>query len=293
MPLKSMTGFGAARSEVSGWSLRVEIKAVNHKNLDVRINAPRGWGAFEAAILGKLRERIRRGRLSVSIDATRLPSQGGALLNIDEQRMADVITQLRAMQQRHDLGGAITLETLEPYRALFAVQETRADDELSWQDIEGVLMSALDAFEQARTSEGETLYALFVGHIARLEAARKELVTLRPTLLEGYGERLRARLLELSERHGLELDEERVIVEVNHFADRTDIAEELQRAGAHLERLAARNEVHGEPRTLVFRIVFAVLARIRLKNQIRDVKICLLSNFQLPASLGGRKMPNN
>lgn len=246
MPLKSMTGFGAAREESSGWGLRVEIKAVNHKSLDVRINAPRGWGEFEAKVLTMVRERICRGRMTLTIEASAQAPADGALLGVNEARLEQVIDQLRGIQSRHGLAGELTLSELEPYRHLYMLKEPERAP-VTWEQLSPVVDAALTAFDAARCGEGETILELFQGHLAKLGQARERLVELRPVLLEGYAERLRERLLELSERHALDLDQERVIQEVNHFADRTDIAEELQRAGAHLERLCGLLDVEGEP----------------------------------------------
>ncbi len=250
MPLQSMTGYGMANEQVTGGFLRIEIKSVNHKSLDIRMSAPRALGQWEAKLQGAIKQRIGRGRLSVQCDYVQSAGEAdsAAALGIDEAKFGKVVKQLQGLKERHGLSGVIGFRELEPYRSLYQLDGSQASsaEELTWEEIGKVLSLALDRFEQTRRDEGAGIEQMFRGHLAELAQRREALIELRPRLLEGYHERLTERLNTLSESHGLELDQERVISEVNYFTERTDIAEELQRSGAHIERLLGLLDVSGE-----------------------------------------------
>lgn len=241
MPLRSMTGYGMAEASVSRGTLRVELKSVNHKSLDVRLSVPRGFGEFEQKMSQRIRERLGRGRVSVACEYRREAAAGDgvSLLGIDEERLGQVVEQLQGLKARHGLSGPIGFAELEPFASLYrrGEQEERVEELLSWEEVATVLDEALDRFERARIEEGAGIEQMFEAHLEELEERRALLEALRPRLLEGYHERLRDRLEALSQAHGGLLDQERIVTEVHYFTEKTDIAEELQRAHAHIERL--------------------------------------------------------
>ena len=67
--LKSMTGYAQARAVESGWSLRVTIRAVNHRFLDLHLRIPEGFEPLEPRIRQILRERVRRGHLDFTLNS--------------------------------------------------------------------------------------------------------------------------------------------------------------------------------------------------------------------------------
>ena len=64
----SMTGFGSATFEVAGEGYRIDVKAVNHRSLNVRLHTPPGFDHVENAVTRTLRERLDRGSISVHVD---------------------------------------------------------------------------------------------------------------------------------------------------------------------------------------------------------------------------------
>src|ERR1700731_4989555 len=65
--LKSMTGYAQARAVENGWSLRISVRAVNHRFLDLRLRVPEGFEPIEPRIRQLVRERVRRGHLDVTL----------------------------------------------------------------------------------------------------------------------------------------------------------------------------------------------------------------------------------
>ena len=65
--IKSMTGFGRFESVTESCKISVEIKAVNHRYLDLGIKMPKKFNFFESAMRGLLKDYIQRGKVDVFI----------------------------------------------------------------------------------------------------------------------------------------------------------------------------------------------------------------------------------
>ena len=66
--LKSMTGFGRYEAVTDEYKISVEMKAVNHRYLDLSIKMPKKFNCFEAGIRTLLKKYIQRGKVDVSIN---------------------------------------------------------------------------------------------------------------------------------------------------------------------------------------------------------------------------------
>src|SRR5258708_12678309 len=64
----SMTGFAQARIERNGWALRVSVKSVNHRFLDLKLRMPEGFDLYDLRLRQILRERIHRGHVEVNLN---------------------------------------------------------------------------------------------------------------------------------------------------------------------------------------------------------------------------------
>ena len=65
--LKSMTGFGTGRARAGEEEISVEVRAVNHKHLEVKVRLPRELSALEPAVLRAVRARCVRGAIEVAV----------------------------------------------------------------------------------------------------------------------------------------------------------------------------------------------------------------------------------
>src|SRR5258708_19217178 len=64
----SMTGYAQARGEQNGWAIRVSVKSVNHRFLDVRFRLPEGFDVYEHRMRQIVRERIHRRHIDVNVN---------------------------------------------------------------------------------------------------------------------------------------------------------------------------------------------------------------------------------
>ena len=64
-----MTGYGAGSAEIDGLLIRVEVRSVNHRHLDIRVHT-RSELRFEREIEPLIRNLLGRGRVDLSIEVT-------------------------------------------------------------------------------------------------------------------------------------------------------------------------------------------------------------------------------
>src|SRR5438309_10368983 len=77
----SMTGYGQARGDQNGWTIRVSVNSVNHRFLDVRFRLPEGFDVYELRLRQIVRERIHRGHIDVNVNV-----QPGAAVPVQVNR---------------------------------------------------------------------------------------------------------------------------------------------------------------------------------------------------------------
>lgn len=223
--VKSMTGFGRGSAAGATHAVTVEIATVNRKQFDATLWLPREWMAFEARLLGVLREGIARGAVKCSVTVKPLTDADAT------QALAERFRKLRAAAEGLGLRGEGTLSDLI---ALGATEEEAAPEptEALWEVLAAAARKALEGLRAMRLHEGERIAADLRERLGRLRAMHAEIAELAPTLPAQWRDTLKKRIEELlPERQTL--DEGVLEREVALFAERVDIAEELTRLSAH------------------------------------------------------------
>src|ERR1039457_6498876 len=65
--IHSMTGFAQAHVDREGRALRINLRSVNHRFLDLHLRMPDGFEVFESRIRQAVRDRVRRGHVDVNV----------------------------------------------------------------------------------------------------------------------------------------------------------------------------------------------------------------------------------
>src|SRR5271165_4444757 len=64
---RSMTGYAMVRGEFCGWTIRVSVKSVNHRFLDVKLRISDSLEPYEHRLRQAVRGRIHRGHLDIHV----------------------------------------------------------------------------------------------------------------------------------------------------------------------------------------------------------------------------------
>jgi uncharacterized protein (TIGR00255 family) len=230
--LKSMTGFGTGRARAGDEEISVEVRAVNHKHLEVKVRLPRELSALEPAVLRAVRARCVRGAVDVAVRRS-ASTATGAVPTVDVAMARAWREALRGVARAVDMADVPTTAQIAALPAVIRMEEPVADLGVAEAALERALTEALDALATMREREGRALEVDLASRLARVATLTAEVAALAPRTVEAYRARLHDRVAELLK--GAPVDEARLVQEVALFAERTDVAEEATRLQAHLE----------------------------------------------------------
>jgi uncharacterized protein (TIGR00255 family) len=233
--MKSMTGYGRATSSIAGYTLTVQVSAVNRKTLDLAIKLPDEWESLEAAVGEHVRKVAVRGRVSVVIELT--GARGASEIVWDESEVGAALDRLESLAEVRGVRFEPTPELLWSIANSQRKASELPPSDTASTTVFAALAEALRGFAAMRAREGE---ALLVDFLARLEILRRHVDAIAaraPAVPAAYREQLLQRLRQAELE--LDLDDERVLKEIALFADRCDVTEELTRLRSHFEQFAA------------------------------------------------------
>lgn len=230
--IKSMTGFGRGEISEGQRKYTVEIKAVNHRYLDVSVKMPKKLNFFEASIRGLLKEYVQRGKVDLYITYEDLSEQTVSV-KYNADVAASYLKYLREMSETFSLEDDVRVSTLSRYPEVFSMEEQEIDEAGIWKDLERALRMAAEAFVESRVKEGENLKRDLLDklegmllHVAYIEDNSQKII-------EEYKEKLQAKVRDLMEDS--RIDEGRLLMEVTLFADKICVDEEIVRLKSHIE----------------------------------------------------------
>ncbi len=232
--LRSMTGFGRCFLEDAERTQVWEIRSVNGRHLDIRWRLPASVRPFEAALERVVKAHASRGRLEISLHLDERDYGQSASFNED---LAD------AMLEKISVFAAARGDEFMPdYTRLLGLSFLwdeglpEEDDELG-ESLEQGLLAALADWNESRGMEGAALEKDLLARILHMEEWVARIAERAPAIKEERFTTVRARLEEVLEGHGLELEEGRFLQEIVLLADKLDVSEELTRLNSHLGRL--------------------------------------------------------
>jgi uncharacterized protein (TIGR00255 family) len=231
--IKSMTGYGRSEIALGGRNVVIEIRSLNHRNLEVIVRSPAFLSFLEMDIKKKLNEKISRGRVEVSIKVDAEPGiNGGEKLNVNLPLIRDYHALLIDIKNELGLEDEITLGLIARLKNGIYVSDVAIDPEEAWETISGALDEAVDSLITMKEKEGEILCDDFIEHLTLTEEYIRNLELRSPKVALEYQERLRERIAELA--GGVEVDEARVSQEIAILAEKSDINEETVRLASHI-----------------------------------------------------------
>ncbi len=226
----SMTGFAVTTAELDSGSLTLELRAVNHRYLDLQLRMPDELRANEPTLREAISAQLTRGKVECRIGyAARQSVQNPAHLNPGMvQQLASWSTQVRKI-----VPDARELCVADILRWNGVLESPALSADTLQLTLQNLLKQALEEFAAARQREGEKLKSFLLERVAQIEALRTGVAPRIPAAIAAYEAKLRARLLEAL---GSE-DDERVRQEITLYASKIDVDEELSRLHTHLDEV--------------------------------------------------------
>jgi uncharacterized protein (TIGR00255 family) len=228
----SMTGFGDATAERNGTHYAVEIRSLNNRFFKPVIKLPENLSGLEPELETVLREKLGRGSVTYVLKM-RLDSAEAAY-HINTQALQSYVEQLQSVK---GIVGLVQLDLASLVQLPGVCQEPRDEsDEIErhGETVRDLTLKAIDKLQKMRQREGKNLHAELMKHTKVIAEELNRISARAPLVVEDYHRRLQQRVNQLLSKAELRVNEGDLIREVAVFAERADIAEEIQRLSSHL-----------------------------------------------------------
>jgi uncharacterized protein (TIGR00255 family) len=231
--LKSMTGYAQARVVENGWSLRVSIRSVNHRFLDLHLRVPEGFEPVEPAMRQIVRERVRRGHLDVTLQ---YELEGPAAVGVNEQVAAAYLQAVNALRARFSISSEPDIAAVLRLPGVIGPPAASLDEEMLKLEavVKRCLSEALDKLDRMRAGEALHLREEMSLHLQSITSLAAKIEVLAANSRPAFAHRLEARIRELI--GDTQLDPARLAQEAAIMAERGDISEELVRLSSHVRQ---------------------------------------------------------
>lgn len=235
--IRSMTGFGRGEYSDGKRNVICEIRTVNHRYADISVKMPKRYSFAEEKIKALIKERVRRGKVEVSIIVENL-TEGDITIRLNSPVAQQYIENLKELKERYGLTGEIDLKLVSSMPdVLKAIPDVEDEEEVTAVICESV-KAAVSRLDEMRTTEGAKLAEDLLMRGELIREIVKKIEKRAPLVAEEYREKLEARIRELVEDK-VDIPADRILVEAAVFADKANITEELVRLDSHMMQLKA------------------------------------------------------
>ncbi len=230
--LSSMTGFASATGETERYSWVFEVKSVNGRGLDVRLNLPTGCEKLEHPIRSLFKSKFARGNMQASLQLKDRSDEVN--LSVDTRLLSSFARRARLLDRANSGRMKTTASELFALRGVVSGERASLDISPGGEAGKSVLATVTSALEQladSRKTEGEALHAFLsriVSDMAEETEKAKKTADVQPMNMMARLKERATGLLEDSR-----ISEERLEQELAILVSKADVTEEVDRLSAH------------------------------------------------------------
>lgn len=228
--IKSMTGFGQGSATGETFNVRVEMRSVNNRYLDIHTRLPQELSSLELTMKKQVQAALKRGRVDVTVSVEQMKP---STFVINKPLVTGYLGALADLKREFGLEGSPSLELVAKLQG--ALQVSQDAGELDASLVAGVseaLSQALVALADMRQVEGQELANELAGRLDMIESQLPTIEVEAERLPGIYREKMMKRLEDVIADG--KLDESRLAQEVVMLVDRSDISEEIARLKSHI-----------------------------------------------------------
>lgn len=230
-----MTAYGRSSKTTPSGRWNVEIHSVNRKFLDISIQLPRDFLAFDIELRKAVSAQIQRGQVTVKVALV----QEGVSPDIVKRQ----VEQLKLVKQLYsevakelglDTESVLSLPFLLEQKQSFAGNESEQKEDKLKEDLLLVMKEALLVYIHMKEVEGKALATEILKYLENFKKLLGEIEKNAPDASLAYKKKLLDKIAEVKalDTH----DEERILREVMIYAEKVDIEEEITRLKSHIQQ---------------------------------------------------------
>ena len=228
--IRSMTAFSRQEASSEVGDLVLELRTVNHRYLDISLRLPEELRNLEPTLREQIAARLGRGKLECNLRYA-APELVDVDLPVDDERVKRIAHACRHIDSY--LYSPAPISSLDVLRMPGVIQTSPVDLEQLKTAVSQLLGLALDDLVAAREREGQKLAQVIRERCDSMDAIVQAVKQQLPEILQQWREKLLERINEAK----LELDQDRLEQEMVYLAQKTDVAEEIDRLSMHIEEV--------------------------------------------------------
>ncbi len=231
--IKSMTGFGQGSAEGTNFKVRVDVRSVNNRFLDIHTRLPQELASLELTVKKQVQAALHRGRVDLTVTVEQMKQ---ASFEINRPLVAGYLAAIEELKKEFGLEGDISLELIAKLPGAMQVsQDSGRLDEALVTAVVAAVSQALVALTEMRLIEGQELASEINLRLDNIEKQLPNIESEAARLPGIYREKLAKRLEDL--KGAVQVDEARLAQEAVMLADRSDISEEIVRLKSHISQM--------------------------------------------------------
>ena len=226
--IQSMTGYGKAELNLDNANFTIEVKSLNSKQIDANVKMSSVYRDKEIGLRKLLSEKLKRGKIELSIWKERSESTSNYTLNADIVK--GYFSQIKELNNSLDLNINDIMSSILKMPDVLGKGNEKVDEN-EWEKIEKGINSAIENLLQFRLEEGRKLEEDIISRINKLSTLLIEIDPFAKKRIEKVKKSLSEKLEELESKN---IDTNRFEQELIYYMEKQDITEEQVRLSAHL-----------------------------------------------------------
>lgn len=270
--MRSMTGYSKHIFEDESYRIKIEIKSVNNKNLNLKVKLPYILNFLENKIKAEFSKRVSRGSVDLRIDFEDKVEQE----NLFEYNKNIAVSYMKVLNSlEKDLGEKFSnkMDILLKQPNVVKKNETEVDEAAYSEVLLKNLHTCLDSFIEMKEEEGGRLRTYFLERLEIIGRNVEEIDRNRGRVVEEYKASLLDKLSKLNEK--IDYSEADILREILLFTDKSDISEEVSRLKSHLEQFNLEIEKNedscGKKLDFILQEIFRELNTSGVKCNLYDI----------------------
>ena len=260
--MNSMTGYGLFEKKCEDFYIKVEMKSVNNRYLDMNVRMPGSIMYAEEAVRSFIKSKIKRGKLDVFINFEYLDSSQ-VEIDIDYELLNKYISISKELEENYGLSSDLSFSKIMKDSNIVKAQKADFDGDYIKEELLKVLDEAAKDFLKSRAFEGEKIREDFKVKLDEVERLTYFIEERAPLSLKENENRLRERIAEFLQSS--EVNEDRILTEIAIMLDKLSIDEEITRLKIHIQNF---NDIINEEGPIGRKLDFLIQELNREANTI-------------------------
>ena len=223
-----MTGYGQTEASIANAQIKIEIRTLNSKFLDLILRLPKELTHLETEIRSLIQRELKRGKVNLQFE----------LIKSDEDMGTEVNDALlkKYFEKYQQIANELGSNDSDLFRLALQSPDVISNKDLivkiEWKQLEKPLLQATKSCSEFRKQEGSNLQKNIATYIESIDEKLNAIKELDPERLENIRTRINKNLNDIRER--VLVDENRFEQELIYYIEKIDITEEKVRLQRHL-----------------------------------------------------------